>query len=63
VNKNLDDNFPVLKKLRKLVVEDIENINQHKGLEDNFSELQEWLIEIDNKIKRIEKKKLILQAG
>jgi len=61
VNKNLDDNFPVLKKLRKLVVEDIEKSFQQKGNEEAFCELQDWLIEIDSKISQIEKKKLILQ--
>lgn len=63
MNTNLDDNFPVLKKLRKLVIEDIEKNTQQKGFEDTICELQDWLNEIDNKIARFEKKKVVLHPN
>jgi hypothetical protein len=63
VNTNLDDNFPVLKKLRKLVVEDIEKNTMQKGFEDTICELQDWLSELDNKIASFEKKKIMLHLN
>jgi hypothetical protein len=62
VNKNIDDNFPVLEKLRKLVKEDIEKNTQQKGYEDTICELQDWLSEIENEIASFEKSREILHA-
>lgn len=36
---------------------DISNINQKKGLEDDYHELEEWLYELEGEISKLTKKR------
>ena len=52
----LENNLLELKKLRKLVIKDIQNLNQVEESEDAICELEEWLNEIENNIVRLKKR-------
>ena len=58
---SIDNNFRGLKKLRKLVMLDINNSIQIKGFDDTICEFLDWLIEIDIEISKLKRKKINYQ--